>query len=270
MNLLLTVDKNYVPYMNVMLYSLLKSNPDERVHVYILHSSLKIEDLRETEKVLSGRGSVRLIEVGEAELQGAPVSSRYPREMYYRIFASKYLPRDMDRILYLDPDIIVKGSLCELYGLDMGQYYFAAASHTGKVMTKLNELRLDLEEKAPYINSGVMLMNLELLRKNQDYSAVFQYIRERKNRLLLPDQDIISGLYGKRIYSLDPLVYNMTERMLYLRWPFERDEIMDWVWKNTVIIHYCGRNKPWKENYTGELDVYYRNTVEEMKKRGIR
>ena len=53
----------------------------------------------------------------------------------------------------------------------------------------------------------------------------------------------------------------MTERLYQLHAPFEKDMTLDWVRKNAVIIHYCGRNKPWKENYKGILDVFYRETV---------
>ena len=122
-------------------------------------------------------------------------------------------------------------------------------------------MRLDLEEDSPYINSGVMLMNLERLRKEQNYDEVFQFIEKRKNLLILPDQDIISSLYGTRIYALDSFRYNMTERLFLRHTPFEKQLDLEWVRRNSIIIHYCGRNKPWKENYFGQLDVFYLETV---------
>jgi len=147
----------------------------------------------------------------------------------------------------------------------MKEYYFAAASHTGPLMRKINEIRLDMDEESPYINSGVMLMNLEILRKEQDYQEVFDFIEKRKNFLILPDQDIISSLYGSKIYALDTFRYNMTENLYRLHAPFEKDLDLEWVRKHSVIIHYCGRNKPWKENYIGQLDVFYQETISRMK-----
>lgn len=79
---------------------------------------------------------------------------------------------------------------------------------------RFNELRLDMDEDSPYINSGVMLMNLQALRAEQDTQAVFDYMDAHKGRLMLPDQDIISALYGQRILPLDPIRYNMTESCL--------------------------------------------------------
>ncbi len=121
-----------------------------------------------------------------------------------------------------------------------------------------------MEENSPYINSGVMLMNLAALRREQNFDDVFRFIKKRKNLLVLPDQDIISGLYGSKIYALDAFRYNMTERLYQLHAPFEEGLDLDWVRKNSVIIHYCGRNKPWKENYVGQLDVFYREAVKRL------
>ena len=160
-------------------------------------------------------------------------------------------------MLYLDPDLVVINPLHALFQMDLEDYFFAAASHVHGPMQKLNELRLDMEEPAPYINTGVMLLHLAALRREQDLEEVFAYIRQYKKRLLLPDQDVISGLYAPRILPLDPFRYNMTERLFLLR-PAARGWMdLDWVRRHSAIIHYCGRNKPWKKNYLGKLDVFW-------------
>lgn len=264
MNILVTLDENYIPYLNVMLVSLLRSNPDEYFSIYLLHSSVREQALTKTRRILGRRGELTAIPVSDAGLENAPTTSRYPFEIYYRIFAARYLPQQLDRILYLDPDLIVNKPLRELYTIPMKDYFFAAASHTGPVLRKLNEVRLDMEEESPYINSGVMLMNLALLRKEQRLEDVFDFIEKKKFLLFLPDQDIISSLYGSRIYPLDTFRYNMTETLFQRYAAFEKTIDLDWVRKNSVIIHYCGRNKPWKESYIGKLDVFYQETKDYM------
>ncbi len=265
-NILVTLDKNYIPYLNVMLYSLIKSNPDCFFDVYLLHSSLKQHNTSSTMQILGKNGNLIMIKANNIGLDDAPTTARYPKEIYYRIFAAKYLPSHLDRVLYLDPDIIVNGSVKELYKLDLKDYYFAAASHTGILMTAINSIRLDMEDNSPYINSGVMLMNLEHLRREQNIDDVFYFIERRKSLLILPDQDIISSLYGSKIYALDTFRYNMTERLYKTHAPFERGFDLDWVKNNSVIIHYCGRNKPWKDGYSGQLDIFYKETVADMNK----
>jgi lipopolysaccharide biosynthesis glycosyltransferase len=263
-NILVTLDENYIPYLNVMLASLLHSNQDCNFDIYLLHASIPASSLDETRTILSESGNLIMVKTKDIGLDDAPTTARYPKEIYYRIFAAKYLPDTLDRILYLDPDIIVNGSLKSLYHLPMDEYFFAAASHTGTFMRKVNEIRLDMEIDAPYINSGVMLMNVKRLRAEQNYEDVFSYIEKRKNFLILPDQDIISSLYGSKILALDTFRYNMTERLYMAHAPFEKGLNLDWVRKHSIIIHYCGRNKPWKSNYMGQLDVFYNETVSRM------
>ncbi len=263
MNILVTLDANYIPYLNVMLYSFKKHHRDFDIKLYILHSSLKEKDVSETRKIID---SLTLVNADDIALDNAPTTLRYPKEIYYRIFASRYLPESIDKVLYLDPDVIVNGRVDTLYNMDLSDYFFAAASHTGAFVRAINGIRLDMDENAPYINSGVMLMNLKKLRAEQNYGDVFAFIDKYKSMLVLPDQDIISSLYGSKIFTVDTFRYNMTEKLFMLHSPFEKSLTLDWIRENTSIIHYCGRNKPWKENYTGYLDVFYKETVDEINK----
>lgn len=261
MNLLVTLNASYLAPLNVMLFSLMHSNPTEKFNVYLLHSNLSEELLLPTRKIL-GSNFLHPIQVQETQLKDAPVSNRYPKEMYFRIFAAQYLPEEIDRVLYLDPDIIVNGSLRELYETPMDTEFFAAASHIRSILHKFNEIRLDMAEDGTYINSGVMLMNLKRLREEQNIEDVFTYIKQHKSMLMLPDQDVISGLYGSKIIPVDPYRYNMTERLFTFPPTSQAWLNLDWVRKNSVCIHYCGRNKPWKDNYSGKLGIFYKEAEE--------
>lgn len=264
MNLLVTLNEAYLPYLNTLLISIIRNNPSCRFTVYLLHTSVSQTAVVQTKKILGEHGNLVMIEATDHGLDNAPTTEQFPREMYYRIFASKYLPGDVDRVLYLDPDIIVNGSLAELYNIPLDGYYFAAASHNGKVMRFINGKRLDLKKECPYINSGVLLMNLDLLRKEQKYEDVFAYIEKKKSKLLLPDQDVISGLYGERILKLDTYIYNMTDRLYRYDRILGKRRSFEWFKDNSVIFHYCGKNKPWKKNYSGAFGIFYQDTLAYM------
>ncbi|MDD3192551.1 MAG: glycosyltransferase family 8 protein [Oscillospiraceae bacterium] len=262
MNLLVTLNAAYIPPLTVMLSSLLHTNPDRKIDLYLLHSSLTQADLNRIRAVLEeSRCTLYPIKADSSLLAGAPVTDRYPQEMYYRIFAARYLPVQLDRVLYLDPDMVINGPLDELYETPLDGWLFAAASHLGRFFSAVNRRRLELGRDSTYINSGVMLFHLERLRREQDEAAVFHYIETNKDKLLLPDQDIISSLYEGNILPLDPFLYNMTEKLFALRPRSEAWLNLDWVRKHSLIIHYCGRNKPWKENYVGALGVFYREAA---------
>lgn len=258
MNVLITLDGNYVPQGRLMLETLRRYNPGD-IHVYVMHTSLTEEHLRE----LAGSGcQVHPVAMSGVEFQDAPISDRYPPEMYYRLLAARYLPQNLDRILYLDPDMIILGSLQELYELPLGEeYFYAAATHLKEFWRKINEKRLDLPEEGIYVNSGVLLMNLAVLREKQQEEEIFSYIRTHEKALWLPDQDIISALYGDRILEIDPYVYNMTDKLFVLRPEEEAWMNLDWVRTHSRIIHFCGRNKPWKKNYKGFLGTFYQEAV---------
>ena len=194
------------------------------------------------------------------EFKGFPISSRYPLEIYYRLFASDLLPKTLDRILYLDVDIVVIQSLRELYNMDFESNLYIASSHVNERMTHLNAKRLGLKEDVPYINTGVLLMNLELLRKQLNKQDILNYVNAYKKNLVLFDQDVLTALYGDKTKLVDYRKYNLSERMMNfynLRNPRSRIDL-DWVKKNSVIIHYCGRMKPWNGKYIGCLDCFYR------------
>jgi len=264
LDILVTLDEAYIPYLNVMLSSLLHSNPDQRFRVWLLHTSVRDAAVEETRRILGARSQLVMVPARDIGIDDAPVSGRYPREMYYRIFAARYLPKTLDRVLYLDPDIVVLGDISELYRLPLDGYYFAAASHVGRFLNSVNSARLDMAEDSPYINSGVLLMNLALLRREQNFEQVFAFIDSHRRALLLPDQDVISSLYGEKILALDPLRYNMTERLFAKAALTGKPLALDWVRENTVILHYCGRNKPWKETYHGSLDVFWREAKDKL------
>ena len=120
-NILVTLDENYLHHLNVMLFSLLHSNPDCDFDVYLLHAAIGEEALTQTRSLLAPSGRLISVQAADLELGDAPTTARYPREIYYRIFAARYLPQSLDRILYLDPDIIVNGSIRELYQQSLWQ-----------------------------------------------------------------------------------------------------------------------------------------------------
>ena len=143
---------------------------------------------------------------------------------------------------------------------DFESNLYIASSHVNERMTHLNAKRLGLKEDVPYINTGVLLMNLELLRKQLNMQDILNYVNAYKKNLVLFDQDVLTALYGDKTKLVDYRKYNLSERMMNfynLRNPRSRIDL-DWVKKNSVIIHYCGRMKPWNGKYIGCLDCFYR------------
>lgn len=265
MNLLFTADRGYREHVRDCIQSIVRFPAEGGYDAYILHSDFTAADQAEFEDRFAEDIRFHFIRVEADHLAGFPETPRYPRVIYYRIFAAALLPENLDRILYLDGDTIVINPLDELYHMDFEGNDILACTHIRKVLNKINQLRLGMEEEHVYINSGVMLMNLKALRKHQSFGDVAEYVEKKKHLLSLPDQDVIAALYGDRIGLLDTMIYNLSDRMLavYHSDPRHAKRDLDWVRKHTVIIHYCGKQKPWAGSYFGRLDVFYRELKEE-------
>lgn len=264
MELLVTVDKNYIPPLQVMLTSLHMNNPGEDVELYLLHSKLQEKELEPLEKQCGRLGYKFFpVKIEDSWFSQAPVTKQYPREMYYRLLAPCFLPQKLHRILYLDPDILVINSLKPLWETDMKGRLFAAAAHTGKtnLANNINQVRLGTTHK--YFNSGVLLINLDQGRKEILPEEIFRYAGEHAKELLLPDQDILNAVFGSRTLELDDYLWNYDARnysTYLLRSGGACD--MDWVMGNTGILHFCGKTKPWQAGYMHRFGILYKHYMQ--------
>lgn len=260
LNILFTIDQNYIAQMLICVDSIVRFPTQGGYDFYILHSSLTKEDV-ETIRAHAPEGVCRFhfASVDVAAFEGFPETERYPKEMYYRILAADYLPQQLERALYLDPDIVVIKPLETLYQSELADNLFLATTHVNTFLTRVNARRLKLEEPVPYVNTGVLLLNLPAMRQAVRLEDIKAFVAAHGNAMTLPDQDVVTALYGKRVQLVDDMLYNLSDRMLGFynaRHP-ESWRDLAWVQENAVIIHYCGANKPWKEHYHGILDCFY-------------
>lgn len=264
--LLVSFDKHYIGPFQVMLRSLTASNPGERFHIWLLHSAIPAGDLADLQAFcMAQHAALTPVAVARAMFARAPVSRQYPQEMYYRLLAPLLLPAGLERVLYLDPDILVLNGVRPLWELPLGDCVFAAASHSGvfELIRDVNRVRLKSEHD--YYNTGVLLMDLGRARAVVKAEEVFACVRQQPEKLLLPDQDVFNLLYGGLTLPLDDSIWNYDARY-YSAYLLKSDGwyTMDRVMENTVFLHFCGRQKPWdpaSRNRFAVLYKHYRNLV---------
>ncbi|MFC0233201.1 glycosyltransferase family 8 protein [Vagococcus entomophilus] len=273
MNILVTIDKNYLQPLYVMLQSLFINDDSETMTIYLIYDHLEERDLRELRQFCTNHHATLFPIQAEAHLFAeAPVVKHYTQAMYYRLLAYKMLPKDVDKVLYLDPDILVINSFYEFYHTNLSTYLFAAASHTKitKLTDQVNKLRLNSYDTKGYFNSGVLLMNLKQQRQEINEQDIFTYVRKHKLELILPDQDILNSLYGKRVLSIDDTIYNYDTRSYqtyYLLSNGEKD--IDWVMTHTIFLHFCGKNKPWNKSNHNRFSILYKHYQQIVKREKV-
>ena len=262
MNLLFCINPKFRPLLCQCLRSIVKNGGEEHYDAYILHSDLTAADM-DAVRAVSDRVSCRFLSVDAGDFDGFPESSRYPRQIYYRLAAPLLLPEELDRILYLDVDTLVINPLKELYTMDFQGNYYIASTHIREALTKLNDRRLNVPDGSPYVNTCVMVLNLPALRENLTMDEIRRTALQKIDSFWLPDQDLLTVLHGDKILLADTQKYNLSDRILniYNANPKNPRRNLDWVRENTVVIHYCGKNRPWKPHYIGQLGVFYEEIV---------
>ncbi len=267
MNLLFCIDKGYLSLLLCCIFSIARSGGADKYDAYILHSDLEQKDIADIRAGIPNTVTPHFLEVNPDKFSGFPESDRYPKQIYYRLIAPLILPKTLDRILYLDADTVTINPLVKLYEMDFESNYYVACTHTGKILTKFNQVRLGNSEERPYINTGVLLINLPAIRERINLADIQEFVSTKGPTLVLPDQDILTALYGDKVKLADSLLYNLSDRTLlgYNIKPFNEKLAVDWVRQNTSIIHYMGRNKPWKKGYVGILDVFWEELQRDMR-----
>lgn len=155
--------------------------------------------------------------------KGINCTKRFPYMAMVRCFFSKMI--DEDKVLYLDVDTTVDGSLEELWNTNLGGTYLAAR-----------------EESNGYFNSGVLLMNLRAIRNSGKDNKLLDLLKTCK--FVFPDQDAMNIIFNKNV-TLIPEKFNKMGRDYQV---YDGSEI--------IIRHYAGITKPWKKT-ASELDKQF-------------
>ena len=258
MNVLVTFDDRYYYPCIIMLHTLFERHPDTAIRVFLIHSRVSESNLRSLAALCEEqKGAFVEVPVSEKMFSDVPTGS-FPREMYYRVLAARILPPDLDRILYLDPDMIVTDSLLDFYQMPLEGIYFAGAQD--RWLNYPHNLayreRVGFHDRQKYINSGVLLIHLELLRKEQDVAALYQKAASEGANWRFPDQDLINTLYEDQIavvddrYNLNANILWAKEWLVYSLAPFLPNV-------RPAVIHFPGLRKPWRGRYAGNLYGQY-------------
>lgn len=265
LHILVTFDENYILPFKTMVKSLVISQLEIGIKIWLIYENMEDQLVKNIEEYCRDYGSnFEAIEVPNQYFKDVKVTNRYPKAMYYRLLAADLLPDYLNRIIYLDPDTLIINSLKDLWETDLGENTFAAASHTGIGDLAENVHKIRLSTDHVFFNTGIILMDLDKARKLVNKKDVFQACENLDWEHVFPDQDLFNILYGNHTLQISDDLWNYDARfyaMYLLRSGGDHD--LDWVMKNTSILHFCGKNKPWQEkgyNYFSSLYKHFMNT----------
>lgn len=252
MDIVLTTDANYVMPCGVLLLSLCKSNADCKITVHIIcDSSVTEKEKSELCQTVSSHPNVTLsfyhIEGELFENYPSLRNAYLSKAAYYRLFLTDILPEDIEKVLYLDCDLLILKSLSDLWNVDIRNVAVAAVIDSMECYHVEWYNRLRYNPSKLYFNSGVMLINLRYWRDHNALSQFMDYLATYRDRIVSHDQDILNVIFQDHKIML-PLEYNLQEGFLlkkrhFYYWDYA-SRFIEAV-NDPVILHYTV-NKPWQ------------------------
>lgn len=250
MNIFISADDKYILPAQVMLTSFLKNNNFEPHTIYFMHRNTQQHNIKKLDDIVTALGSEFIpIQITSDNFKDFTATERFPIEIYFRLSIPTLLPETEERALWLDVDLIVTKSLFEFYNQPFEGKAFIACRD---IFVKEEHIKnLGLSSRESYINSGVILFNLSVMRKTSlnDY---YNFFVKNEKSIIFPDQDILNCFFKNQIKVLGSDDYNI--------------QILDWRHNDydlnsASIIHFVGPFKPWSKNYTNPAaqiwDKYY-------------
>ena len=263
MHIVFCLDNYYIPYCATTIASIIDNNQAERITFHLF-----VDEITDANRVMMQEWFVKqdgkdilFYDLSEDDFKDFPVGNAYINlTTYFRLVIQDKLP-DIDKVIYLDCDTIVNGSLKELWNTEMGDYAVAGVRDRVNDSIRLyNRLRYPIHDG--YINAGVLLINLKKWRELHVFDRAKEIAKAMPKALKNHDQDIINILFHDSKQIL-PFRYNLLEYYLYVEeWLYlDRKyypEIID-ACQNPVIIHFCMPQKPWHYECINPFkELYYK------------
>jgi lipopolysaccharide biosynthesis glycosyltransferase len=236
----------YLRHTGAMLHSVLAHTENGSVSVNILHvSEIEAAERENIQHVIEARGAaLRFLRVGPEDIASLP-AGYFSAAVWLRIFLPQLLPH-LDKVLYLDSDLIVADDLKPLWDTELGGGLLAAVVNPTYPFMPLPYPQKYLGlEATEYFNSGVLLMNLGLMRQ-QGATAQLREFALAHPEIPCPDQDALNVVCRGNWLKLHPR-WNIQSPVFDLKpeqLPYTAAHVAESL-KAPAIIHYTGPSKPW-------------------------
>ena len=222
------------------MYSLLE-NVDEKIDIHILHNQdIAIEIIPVNIVKHKNLNNIQIYQVDLSNYNFPNLENVHVSEAtYYRIFLARYLPKDLDQIIYIDADIVCVNNpikQIKVYFEKIKKNKGVISARTEHKFSKNNEIFERLSKKSDYFNAGFLLINLNEWRINNIEEKLIHTMEKNYKNIVQWDQDVLNIFFDFKYEQLSDS-FNFNSNKLNNKSQIKNEEIL--------FIHYIGSKKPW-------------------------
>lgn len=250
MNIASSLNEYYLPYTYTMLYSLFKNNPGEKFNVFLLTDDLS-DNSKDALQSLAGKYNSEISFLyPDRKLMESTFSGKTDWSMTacYRLVLNDLLPDWVDRILYLDGDLVVLQNIRTFYEMDFcdadmiaGRDLFCSGERLDDAISIHSNVFEKIIRDAAYFNSGVLLLNIEKMKRVYTFNHYREIIDKLNCYLPFPDQDILNYTHYGHVIFFDATKYNFQGMHAI---PYNGGYDSARIRREVSILHFIDR-KPW-------------------------
>lgn len=236
----MTGTADYIPHMGVVMMSAVRYNPDLPMAFHFFVNELSKKEKENLEMVSSEIQSRIYVHIVDDSAFETLLLSDRVAAFFYRFLIPPAMEGITDRVLYLDGDMMCRGSLKGLADADLDGYAAAVVSD------RLEVLQIQRVHTGRYFNAGMMLINVKQWKQDQLFDSVVlmaqQNVAKVGTRLSHHDQDIQNVLLDGKVLFLPKkynYLYNLDRQSIFKKQPVNEP------YEKQVIIHFAGHAKPW-------------------------
>ena len=236
----LITDERYISFAATTIASVLNTTECD-ITITCIVSDISEEILSLYEEKFSG--SVQFMRFDDSNLRHIKAKNHVSRAAYIKLFLPEIL-NTMDRVIFLDSDIIVRKDIAKLWDMFDDIYSIQAVWDSGYDGVENEVLGLSPTDKT--FNSGVMLMNLSKMRQWQETEQLVAFVEEKNHLTILNDQAAFNAVYAHKWGAL-PLQWNVQYHFYFAPkdqlslTKIEKAELLNDPW----IVHFSTHSKPW-------------------------
>lgn len=238
MNIAYGVDDNFVMPMGVSMISILENNKTETIVFHVLAETLNDKNIESLQNISNTYSTeIYLYFIDGRVFETLPTTEHFTKATYNRFLLTKVLKGTVERVIYIDADILCMGSMAELKDLEFGNKIVAVVEDIGAVADRqIKQLQLTQKQ---YFNAGFLYINIDAWEMAAISEKAVQYSFEHIGELNWLDQDALNVILensciflSKRYDYIFDLGYKKFAHVMSLP-------------EDTVLVHYAGRYKPW-------------------------